>query len=123
MSKFTPKKFYEIDPRSLLVRQDPTQVKHLSGAPLKGRLMALSTNNRLGWNGLLGANTLAYYENSQLTTVNSFITLAPGRIIIKLLRLQFTDVCYKIECLSLAGFYRLVYHLRVRLDPIQVKHL
>jgi hypothetical protein len=35
-------------------------VKHLSGAPLKGRLLALPTNNVLGWKGLQGANALAY---------------------------------------------------------------
>ncbi len=29
------------------VRQEATQVKHLSGAPLLGRLLALSANNRL----------------------------------------------------------------------------
>ncbi len=28
--------------------------------PLLGRLLALSTNIRLGWKGLLGTNTLAY---------------------------------------------------------------
>jgi hypothetical protein len=31
-------------------------VKHLSGAPLKGKLLALSANNRLGWKVLPGAN-------------------------------------------------------------------
>jgi len=36
-------------------------LKNLSGAALKGRLRALPTNNRLGWKGLLGTNTLAYY--------------------------------------------------------------
>ncbi len=40
------------------LRQEPTQVKHLSGAPLYGML------NSLGWKGLPGANTLAYRENS-----------------------------------------------------------
>jgi hypothetical protein len=29
-----------------------------------GRLLALPTNNRIGWKGLQGENTLAYYENS-----------------------------------------------------------
>jgi hypothetical protein len=47
----------------LWVKQEPTHVKHLSGAPFKGRLLALSTNNRLGFKGLPGSNTLAYYEN------------------------------------------------------------
>jgi hypothetical protein len=29
------------------------------------------------WKGLNGTNTLAYYENLQITDVKSFITLAP----------------------------------------------
>jgi hypothetical protein len=40
------------------------QVKHLTGAPLYGRLLALSTNTVLSWKGLQGTNTLAYYKNS-----------------------------------------------------------
>jgi hypothetical protein len=39
-------------------------VKHLSSAPLKGRPLALTTNIRLGWKGLPGTNTPAYYEKS-----------------------------------------------------------
>ncbi len=42
----------------------PTLVKHLSGAPLLGRLLALPTNTRRGWLGLPETNTLAYYRNS-----------------------------------------------------------
>ncbi len=38
----------------------------------------LNTNIRLGWKGLPGTNTLAYYENSSITAVKGFITLAPG---------------------------------------------
>jgi hypothetical protein len=37
-------------------------VKHLSDGPLKGRLLALLINIRLGWKGLPGTNALAYYE-------------------------------------------------------------
>ena len=37
---------------------------HLSGTPLKGRLLALPTNN------------FVYYEHSQVTAINSFITFA-----------------------------------------------
>jgi hypothetical protein len=33
-------------------------MKHLSGAPLYGRLLALPTNIRLGWKGSPGTNTL-----------------------------------------------------------------
>ncbi len=35
----------------------------LSGAPLYGKLLALPANIRLGWKGLPGTNTQAYYEN------------------------------------------------------------
>jgi hypothetical protein len=51
-------------------------VKQLSGAPFKGSPLALPTNIRLGWKGLPGTNTLAYYENWQITAVKSFIGLA-----------------------------------------------
>ena len=52
-------------------------MKHLSDAPLLGRLLALPTNNRLGWKGLIGVNTLAYYK--KLTyRLKSFITLNLG---------------------------------------------
>jgi hypothetical protein len=34
-------------------------VMHLSGTPLKGRLLALPANIRLGWKSLPGTNTLA----------------------------------------------------------------
>jgi hypothetical protein len=44
----------------LWVRLEPTQVKHLSDAPL----LALPTNIRLGWKGLPLTNGLAYYEKS-----------------------------------------------------------
>jgi len=51
------------------------RVEHLKGASF-GQALALSTNIRLSWKGLLGTNALAYYEKSQLTAVKSFITLA-----------------------------------------------
>jgi hypothetical protein len=38
-------------------------VKHLSGAPLKGRLPFSSTNIRLGWKGLTRTNTYTKYVN------------------------------------------------------------
>jgi hypothetical protein len=46
----------------LQIRPEPTRVKHLSGAPLYGGLLALPKNIRLGRNGLQGKNTIAYYE-------------------------------------------------------------
>ncbi len=42
----------------------PTQVKHLLGAPLQGRLLALPRNIILGWKSLSRTKALAYYENS-----------------------------------------------------------
>ncbi len=55
-------------------------VKHISGTPLKGKLLALPTNIRLGWKSLPGTNTLAYYENPQITAILGFIVQAPGQI-------------------------------------------
>ncbi len=51
-------------------------MKHLSDDPLYVKLLALPTNNRLVWKGLPGTNTLAYYENLQLTAVKCFKTFA-----------------------------------------------
>jgi len=42
-----------------LFNSEPTQVKHLSSAPLKGRPLSLPANIRLDWKGLPGTNTLA----------------------------------------------------------------
>ncbi len=59
------------------VRPEPTLMKHLSGAPLLGSLMTLLTNNRLGWLGLPGTNTLSYKELFYITVVKSFMKLTP----------------------------------------------
>jgi hypothetical protein len=52
-----------------------TLLKILRGALLQVRLLALPTNIKLGWKCLPVTNTLAYYENSKVTAVKSFITL------------------------------------------------
>jgi hypothetical protein len=54
-------------------KAEPTQVKKLLGAPL----LALPANIRLGWKGLPGTNTLAYYGNLKITAAKSFIIQAP----------------------------------------------
>jgi hypothetical protein len=51
-------------------------VKHLSGAPLWGRLLASTTKTRLGWKGLVGTNTIAYYENQYITSLKRFVVQA-----------------------------------------------
>jgi len=54
-------------PSKMFVRKAgayPSEVKHLSGTPLKGKLLAMLTNNGQGRKGLQGANTIAYYKNS-----------------------------------------------------------
>jgi hypothetical protein len=53
-------------------------VKYLSGTPLEFRLLASPTNISLHWKGLPGTNALAYYEESYLTAIKSFITFPPG---------------------------------------------
>jgi hypothetical protein len=59
----------------LQVSSEPTRVKHLQMLHSKVGSW-LHTNIRLGWKGLSGSNTLAYYENLLITTVKSFIGLA-----------------------------------------------
>jgi hypothetical protein len=49
--------------------------KHLSGAPLLGRLLTLQ-NIRLGMNGFPGK--LDFYKHSYITVVKSFIKFGPG---------------------------------------------
>jgi hypothetical protein len=52
-------------------------VEHLIGYSL-GLAPALPTNIGLGWRGLRGTNTLAYYETPYITTAISYIVQAPG---------------------------------------------
>ncbi len=54
-------------------------MKHLSDAPLQGRLLALPTNIQLGWQYLPETNALAYLKIRKLRT-KKFLTLAPDRI-------------------------------------------
>ncbi len=58
-------------------------MEHLKGVLLE-KSLALPTNIRLGWRGLPGTNTLAYYENPEITVVKSLIVLTPGACVIKL---------------------------------------
>ncbi len=76
-----------------------------------GRLLALPTNMTLGWRYLLGTNTIAYYEHSQVTEEKSFIT---GVNVIRLFSLSRMVRQNKLECLSLSSFFRLVQYLPVR---------
>jgi hypothetical protein len=46
-----------------------------------------------------GTHTLAYYENSLITEVKRFITLAPGANIIKLFTSVIKNAPNKLECL------------------------
>ncbi len=50
----------------LWIRLEHTWVKHHSGAPLKYKLLALNTNNRLGFKGLPWTNNLEYYKHLKL---------------------------------------------------------
>ncbi len=49
-------------------------------APHQCRLLSLPTNISIGWEGLPGTNTLAYYEHSQIRTLKSFLTLGSANI-------------------------------------------
>jgi hypothetical protein len=70
---------------------EPTRVKHLSSAPLKGKLLVLSPNIRQGCNGLLGTSILVYYENSLIMGIKVLRYLGPELNITKL----FTAVIYE----------------------------
>ncbi len=58
-------------------------MEHVKGSSLYGRLLALPTNIKLGCEGLPATNTLAYYKNSQITDVKSFVTMGPGGNVIE----------------------------------------
>jgi hypothetical protein len=47
-------------------------------SPLMGRLLALPTNIRLGWKGLLRTNTQAYYERLHINPVIARVC-TPGK--------------------------------------------
>ncbi len=61
--------------KCLLVRLELTGVKHVSGAPLYGMLLALPTTIRLC---LPVTYTLAYFEHFRVTDLKSFLNLASG---------------------------------------------
>ncbi len=58
-------------------RSEPTSEKHLSSAPHLCRLLTSPTNVRLGRRGLPRTNTPAYYKDSQITVVKSFVKFGP----------------------------------------------
>ncbi len=55
-----------------------SRVEHEKGSTLYGRLLAFPINIGLSLKGLLGTNTLAYYEHSKITDIKSFISLCLG---------------------------------------------
>ncbi len=71
--------------------------EHVKGTSLKGRLLALPTNIRPGWNALPGTNTLAYYEHSQITDVKVLKLWA------LILPLQLKNPCTGVTCLGYLG--------------------
>jgi hypothetical protein len=51
-------------------------MKLLSGVAFWGRLLALSTNIKLGWKGLPCTNTIACYAHLKVAFVKRLITMA-----------------------------------------------
>ncbi len=101
----------------LWVRIEPTRVEHL-------RLLASPANIRLGWKGLPRTNAIAYYEKVEITGVKSFITLAQGVNIIKLITAVIYKFVNKLEHLSMANLFKLILCLWVRPgDYPRVEHL
>ncbi len=71
-------------------------MEHLSVALLKCKFLALLTFIRLGWNGLFGENTLAYFAAASEMKKRSFAKLTPLVNVIKLL----TAVSYALFIIS-----------------------
>jgi hypothetical protein len=74
-------------------------VKHLSGAPSYGRLMALPTNIRLGWKVLTGINAPAYWVLSEVKKKRKYFEKGPG-FVFTTLKLKYGP--NKIKCYALA---------------------
>jgi hypothetical protein len=49
--------------QSNLIKQEPTRVKNLSGAPPKSGLLAFTAKLRIGLKGQRGTNALTYFEH------------------------------------------------------------
>jgi hypothetical protein len=62
-------------------------------------LLVLPTNVIQGGKGIPGTHTLAFYENSLITEVKSFITLPPGKIAIKLFTSVIKNAPNELVCL------------------------
>ncbi len=71
-----------LQPRLMFVGKVRVLLK--SGAPKRFFTLALCANIVLGWKGLPGTNTLAYYGHSYISDMKSFITLVPGPNVKKL---------------------------------------
>jgi hypothetical protein len=50
-----------------------------STAPLWGRLLALPTNIRLGWKGLLGINTPSFFQHPKFRNACNKLVFVPGK--------------------------------------------
>jgi hypothetical protein len=82
-------------------------VEHLKGASL-GQALALPANIRLGWKGLPGTNTLAYYKNPQITDKTFYNIGQWCRVYKPFFSSSLTGGPNKLEYLSKARFFRLV---------------
>jgi hypothetical protein len=59
LAKYFVNNFF-FNEKNIILLTNVFRVRHLSGVPLKGRLLALPTNIKLGWKSLPGTNDLAY---------------------------------------------------------------
>jgi hypothetical protein len=75
-------------------------VKHLSGFPLQGKLLALPTNVGLGWKGVRGTNTLAYFTSLTARKKKKFHYNGTGGLYYKHYELAIYGFRNKLVCLS-----------------------
>jgi hypothetical protein len=55
-------------------------LKHFLGAPLEGKLIALSTNVRLDWKDLPRTSTLAYYGRRKFYSIGPWMSLQATKL-------------------------------------------
>ncbi len=108
------------------VRLEPTRVKNLSGAPLKGGLLALTTNTRLGWKGLPETNSSLLWKSVNYGR-NMLYDKGPwtftNRLLPKLKSLQWNygfEICFlKIKLLNKLDDFISTQNKKVCLDSLK----
>jgi hypothetical protein len=77
---FVSAKLFQTSPRFVIKTGAQPSPAPKRNSQIRVDSLTFPTNIRQGWKGLPGTNTLAYYENSKIADVKSFITLGLGLV-------------------------------------------